>query len=634
MNSKDFVITKLQGYSGIRLRNGSPLVFKPGINLLVGRNGSGKSNLINLIHAITTNQGDLRTRIESSFFVKSLKGRAIKKNSSIEKSFGQKTIAEYSLRGQAGKVRLLLKSTPAEYVVDNLLQPAENFQGNIAITIQKIPLKFNWINSNQSSIKFEMSGYISTNVLSREHENKAHKIMEGPIKSVSDFVRANINEFYRSKAFVSKMSELENSINLRFTKFFGNTKKRAKINYHDIDRSGRISLSLMDGDNYIESSYISTGETVLLNLIFSLTAAKEDRCDILCMDEPDVHMHDDMIQVLVDELSELSKLVPEMIIVIASHSSAMIERVAALNNDKVNVITFDQNRNVSNDSSDIDLINALNNNGVKFSPLMLSRKTNIFIENQLGIGKNHRDFLLKFFPEDNKPNIIPIGNSGNVHDKKSFVDIFEEILNVSNVRSVGIQDGDIWFKSYLTQYLTDEISIGTLTNLLLKNNLLYIPTSHYNSLFYFNFWEIENLYLLPELLHCWIGSDGTSLDMNFYNKFLNQKRKLIADEYLKTYFKHVTRIKIDRKYTLSGVRRFVEKRITYIQNALSDGKNIDSKVNLLIDSFLENSLTGWFPGKEIKNGLERAGFRFHTTNFDFEASFTSQRLREIQNFNN
>ena len=69
MNTKSFVITKLQGYSGIRLKEGKPLMFKPGINLLVGRNGSGKSNLINLIHSITTDHGELKTRIESSFFV-------------------------------------------------------------------------------------------------------------------------------------------------------------------------------------------------------------------------------------------------------------------------------------------------------------------------------------------------------------------------------------------------------------------------------------------------------------------------------------------------------------------------------------------------------------------------------------
>ncbi len=104
---------------------------------------------------------------------------------------------------------------------------------------------------------------------------------------------------------------------------------------------------------------------------------KDENCDILILDEPDTHMHDDMIQVLVNELSELSRIVPNCIIAIASHSTAFIEKLAALGNSAVNVITFDKNRKVSNSQSDIDLINALINNGVNFSPLMLSRRRNL-----------------------------------------------------------------------------------------------------------------------------------------------------------------------------------------------------------------------------------------------------------------
>jgi recombinational DNA repair ATPase RecF len=70
MQDEDLVITKLEGYSGIRLKNNKPLVFKPGINLLVGKNGCGKTNLLRLIQLLATNKGELKGRIESSYFIR------------------------------------------------------------------------------------------------------------------------------------------------------------------------------------------------------------------------------------------------------------------------------------------------------------------------------------------------------------------------------------------------------------------------------------------------------------------------------------------------------------------------------------------------------------------------------------
>ncbi len=42
-------ITHLEGYAGLRLKDEKNLEIKKGINLLVGRNGSGKSALTNLV---------------------------------------------------------------------------------------------------------------------------------------------------------------------------------------------------------------------------------------------------------------------------------------------------------------------------------------------------------------------------------------------------------------------------------------------------------------------------------------------------------------------------------------------------------------------------------------------------------
>jgi energy-coupling factor transporter ATP-binding protein EcfA2 len=627
IKNRNLTITKLQGYSGIHLKDNRPLVFKPGINLLVGRNGSGKSNLISLVQQIVTNRGDLKERIESSCFAKHLQKCLKKTRTNIESRFGEVKIAEYKLGGKAGSIRMCLTNIPNDSVVKNLLRPGEKFDGHIEIKVDRLPLKFLPIHGSQSTVKFEMNGYINTNVLSNEHDNKAHKIMEGPIRSVSDFVRGRILEFYQSEAFVSKMKQLELSINEKFLKFFGVTKKKVKINSHDLSVSGRISLSLMDGKNYIESAYLSMGETTLLNLVFSLTLAREEAYDILTMDEPDIHMHDDMVQVLVDELSELSRLLPKTIIIVASHSTAMIERLAALDKKQLNVITFDNDRNVSNDNGDIELINALSRNGVKFSPLMLSKRSNIFIENQLSGGREQRDFFLKFFSKDNLPNVIPIGSSGNVQDTSSFTSVFEEILNVSNVRSIGIQDGDIWFKENLKNYLIGKHSILFFTNLLSGNHGTYIAAKTGHNLFYFNFWEIENLYMMPDLLQFWRDKRRKPLELGGYKNFLSKNSKVISDEYLKTFYKSLVRIRVDRNLPVNNMRTTLSNKFEEIQAIITD--ELPQKVDTLIHEFLNKDLLNWFPGKEIKKRLEKEGYSFECSAQDFEGLMISKHLRII-----
>lgn len=448
------------------------------MNLIVGKNGSGKTNLLRLIQLIATGKGDLKGRIETTMLTKHSKAALKKKNKNIEELFGSLTIAEHCLNGQDGHVEIKLGNVPAEYVLRNLINDPVGFQSHIITIVETEPVKHQFIYGNNRPPKFEMSGHLmNTEPLSREHDNKLHAMVSEPIKSVSDFIRARLIEFYKSEEFVSRMTGLEKSINDKFSHFLGTANKQIKIDYHTIETYGRVSLSLLDNGNYIQSEDLSTGESILFNLVFSLALAREEGCEILILDEPDIHMHDDMIQVLVDELKELSITLPDCMIILASHSTALIEKLAALGERTVNIISFNNERQVSNSEKDLELINALHRNGVSFSPLMLTRRLNIFIENKFQTDDSNRELFSKFFSSENKPNIIPIGTSGNVQDSDAFAGVIQHILKVSNVRSIGIQDGDIWFKLKLKNVLKGELTVVEFVKSLKGQKGCYIKNS-------------------------------------------------------------------------------------------------------------------------------------------------------------
>ncbi len=630
MSDRDLVINKLEGYSGIRLKAGKPLVFKPGINLLVGRNGSGKTNLLRLIQAIATNQSDLKERVESSYLLDRLKVVAKAKGKSFEARFGEVTLVEHRLRGKAGGLKMSLRNVGAPHVLRNIMADPTGIHGHLELSCKSTPVPHRYISGNESPPKFEMSGYVmSFNVLSGESGNKLHSMMNGPIQAVSNFVRAELTKFFESPDFISRMDELEKEINKMFEHFLGTTSKYIKISYGDIGNSGRVVLSVMDRGNQIRSMDLSTGESILLNLVFSLASAKGEGCDIMCLDEPDIHMHDDMIQVLVDELKTLSAELPDCIMIVASHSTALIERLAALGDNMVNIITFDNDRKVGNSKSDLELINALHRNGVGFSPLMLSRKLNIFIENRFQKEDRQRTLFSKFFPADGMPNIIPIGASVNVQDSDSFTDLFQEILRISKIKSVGVQDGDIWLKPLLVDYLSSKASLTVFLMTLKAQKGVYIKGDKGQNSYFFNFWEIENLFLKNELLSCWRSKHGTQvLTKETYLEFLRQNKEAMTKEYLDFFFKAVTRIRAEKNHSISRRRALVAKRFAEMDKHLSD-ESLSERLVSLTDALIDGDLLNWVPGKEIKSLLERNGYSFEDSQFDYVNCTLSKQVRKI-----
>lgn len=630
MANNDLIISKLSGYAGIRLRDNEPLLIQPGINLLVGRNGSGKSNLLRLMQFMTTTIGDIKGGIESSFFRSNL-NRALKSNSEdLYKSFGQIPIVQYRFRNYKKEINISLSQEIERlppYVINNIKKSNKSFREYIDITKPNLKSNWNWIHNNYSTKNIELSGHPINNILNnRNDSNEVSILFNTAVDQLNNFATRKMIEIFESQGFKGEIQKLEESINYTLHKFLGATTKKIKIHY-DLKAENTIELILMDHENCIDVNQLSHGESVLLNLVFSFKTARTNLYDFMVFDEPELHMHDDMISVLVDEINSLSEVMPKCKILIATHSTSLIEQLANINKSP-NLILFDEGRNVYNSNNDIDFVKALKNNGVWFTPLMLSKKRNIFIENIGKKGLKYQKFYMKFFPPENLPNVISIGSGGNVEKSNDFAYIISDLVNIESVRSVGIRDGDLWIKKSLVECIKGEKEIKAFIRALPTNKNVYIKDKNNHNQYFFNFWEIENLYLYDELIKCW-SKNGTSLTVNKYRTILKSNCSNIAHIYLHTFFKTITNTRFD---TPNSIKRDITKfKASYLEidQLFENFHELENRAINLVNTLIESKLARWLPGKEIKQLVEKNGYIFDDSRFNFSDSVVGKKLRNI-----
>lgn len=630
MSKQDLIISKLQGYSGIRLQDGSPLHFKAGINLLVGRNGSGKTNLLQLVNSLAITDPDIKNKLESSFFRNKAEYVLQKKATDVKRSWGEIEIVNYSINNQKGHLSISLKDTTNDLVLENIIQPGEERYGQIR-TIKKGPLfKIKPIHNNNRRLELDFGGSLHTGLFSTNQNKDLSSIIEKPIGMINEFVYSRFLEFFNSEEFENKVQNLEASVNEKLQAFFGITNKKIKL--HKSTRHYlHVKPILFDGENEIKSENISMGEGALLNLIFELSSSDINQYEVLSFDEPEIHMHDDMVSVFVEEIIRLSSSYPACRILIATHSTSLIEKLAYFGTEKINLIIFNEKREVANSNKDIDLINALNRNGVWFSPLMLSKRFNLYIENQGKGETSHKDFFAKFFDSNNKPNIIPIGSGASVEQSQSFSETLQELLKSSDISSKGIRDGDIWIKDFLIKYLSGQMELDEFTTTIQDSKDLYIKIKKKKKDskpdYYFNFWEIENIYLMNELLVCWKRKRKT-LTLNEFQNLLRKNKQLYAKEYMEVLLRSL--------YPRPNKQHDLHKKIEVINEKLISAKEMAEKkselikrASSLVERLIESNLTQWLPGKEIRKFLKSNDYIFDDSGIDFDNLGLSLRIRKI-----
>ncbi len=635
MSRKDFIITKLEGYSGIRLLDNQPLCFSPGINLLVGRNGSGKTNLLRLIQSIFQETSGTENYLETSY-LQSLRREILKQCEDYRDEYiidqdilGEIQIISYSYHNKRNSIYLGIKPNRTKYSISKELEREKTTDYTFYVKHNR-SFDADWYGlfNSRSTQKLNIDASPYYRMFSTDPNEESSSILQEPVNMVNQFIERKYREYFESDEFRSQVKKLEEEINKRYSKFLGQTAKRISIDF-DPTSLDRHVMKLIDKGNVVDPEMISDGEKVLLNLLTSFGIAEQECYDMLSIDEPDLYMHDDMIKILAQELISISESCPETIIMVASHSAALIENLAKSNYENLNLIVFDEDRRVRKSNEEIDFVNALNRNGVWFSPLMLSKRPNLFIENQGESGMEFRDLFLKFFDRRKPPNVIPIGSSGNVEQKDSFADIFRDLVELDDIKSYGIQDGDQWMKEYLINYLDEEIDLDKLMSLLRSENGMYLQHSEIKpSAYYFNCWEIENLWLMDETIESYIKDDQRLIPKQFV-EFLRARIDFLSNEYLEFYYKRGLYARYYKTHDLSKKVEKLEQKLNKARDVLAQKEKFKKRSIDLVTALINSDLIRWLPGKEIAKELRKEGYEFDDSGLDYENLELSKRIRQI-----
>ncbi len=228
----------------------------PGVNIVVGQNGFGKSTMLNLIRAVL---------VKDEKFVKQLKAKVTIKTTEGEMSFDGKQMAHKpSFGGYDG--------LSSFYYVNTFDVPASKKS-----SLSQLGLTLDQVLYQRNPEVFSFSDY-----------------RLGMLKDL----RSALSKQER----IDKFFELINSL-------FVSTGKTIEI-----DDKNRVIFR--KGDMIIEMERLSAGEKQILLLLFTLFLM-EDKPTVLLLDEPEISLHIEWQDKLISLMSELN---PNCQIIMTTHS--------------------------------------------------------------------------------------------------------------------------------------------------------------------------------------------------------------------------------------------------------------------------------------------------------------------------
>jgi len=636
-------LTFLHGYAGLRLKNNKPIEFKKGINLIIGKNGSGKSNLAVLLKYIFNSNNLSNKKLFESTLIEQLIKDAIKKYEErrtkneqileevIPADFNNHngTFCKFLFEGAEGSIYFKLDHGRLVTDFPRYMKDARFTSEYVSINPSR-----NLFNSDiEAKIQLNNSDIVINQGYNLFGSNEqTNPIVNSIVNSFNSFFQSRLKQFREADSILlEEINKLQVSVIEQYNNFFEQTSKKIIITLDPVKYNGK-ALVLTEGENIIEFESLSDGEKNLFNLIINLATARENKPVLIYFDEPELFMHEDMIRTLVKEIHSLSGDLTDTCIMVSTHSSVLIEALTELEKGKLNLITI-TDKQISNSNEDVEFINVLHNNGVKFSPLYLSKRPNLFIENIGETGKLHQEFYSRFFHKSKSPNIIPIGSSGQVKTYQNYTSIIQQIVKTQpGSNTSGILDGDMFIVKPLQSFFNDENDLSTLINDLKANKSFYIYPSNYSTIktCYFNCWEIENLYILNEIIPYWkLKSDPTQrLEFGEFVNIVKNIKSRIIKSWLKTYKRSIVPALYFDNETSEKLRENFEKMIDPLKKAESINDEMHQKMEAFFDALIKEELLQWLPGKEVIGEL-KSRYTLDQESIPFDFLSITGKIRSI-----
>jgi len=316
--------------------------FNDDITILIGKNGSGKSTILNLIDNLLSNG----------------KNNKLYEFSSINLSFDEKreiTVKQTSLNMQ-DKIEELdsIKNLIAQLQKDILNKKIEEKHNILDKTILKeddlLDKEIDYLFLNTFDMEVQQSNRVVTSSNSKKHyQGKSY------IKTELDILLNNlITDFKLYLLKIKEEVELiqsefdkqlniyteENDIEGLKEKLIEKSKKlksvyqnrdtfKNKINQLFLDTGKKITLDEnnsiifeLDENNSLTPYQLSSGEKQILIIMLNIMLL-DNKPTILLMDEPEISLHVEWQRVFIETLLELN---PNLQIIIATHSPAIVSK--------------------------------------------------------------------------------------------------------------------------------------------------------------------------------------------------------------------------------------------------------------------------------------------------------------------
>ncbi len=260
-------------------------------NILVGKNGSGKSTIIKLIDACINNKKEIFKQYEYPYI-----------KLTIEKKYSNGDVKKVELKNNniLPDIKSILIST---FDISTL----SNSQTDTYLDVEL----------GELIVEFGQYQRSLSKIIAKEIENET-KQFNDILENIADASPEDLARFKELKIEIDRITKLTNKPIQQFKEiidsYFESTSKKAII---DDEKSSLIVELEKDGQrNIINTTQLSSGEKQLL-IIFLTVILQKDKPLILLMDEPETSLHVEWQSTIIDNIHRIKSNIQ---IIVATHN--------------------------------------------------------------------------------------------------------------------------------------------------------------------------------------------------------------------------------------------------------------------------------------------------------------------------
>lgn len=510
------------------------MIFSPGVNLVIGKNGSGKTSLLRMIDGIQRN---------------------------TNKGLDQEASEKYQENSELVKVTCKKKDMSDTMAIAIRNGGTSNWQNH-----QLFDQQIRFITSDR---RVSMAS-AATSPISSISKDISMPEVGAEIDISLEFTQAFLKDLWKRIEDLTEQQNVGKEIIESYQHGLVDFEKDIRF---DLKRSSNPIYFVDFRDREIQINDLSSGEKEYLYFYAFLRRVKDEQDKIILIDEPELHLHSSQLRKLCELIAQIGE---KNQVIIATHSGEILQSFI-----NTTIVLLNKGQ-ITNIKSNGELKKALEEIGLPIDPSVFTAHW-ICAENDpnlplKGIDAPKTPMVLEWlFGKDITKRFWSFG-----HNREKADAIIEGIKQVSTqststVSLSVILDGDKRIDS-VKNYPPN----NTASNKLPKGVL------------YWDFWEIENLFLSPTLLNEVIETkNGVSGFDQFWVK-VEEKQEELFNSINKTILKNNLRHYSVDKIIKNKPQEDFEKWKDTIMKLEFDHDGLKTKFQKIIN----DKDWCWIPGKE------------------------------------